>query len=510
MIWRGFVAVEGWATLLAVASFGWAQTVLGMIRRILVLCLLVQVNATRPGAASTKSGNSPGTTMLYHESLRPQFHFTSRGNWLNDPNGLVYFDGEYHLFFQHNPSGNEWGNMTWGHAVSPDLLHWRQLDDALKPDALGTTFSGSAVVDRDNTAGFQSSAEPAMVAIYTAAGGTSEESKGKPFTQCLAYSNDRGRTWTKYAGNPVLGTVAEGNRDPKVVWYAPTRRWIMALYKSHNDFALFSSSDLKVWTHLQDLAIPGSEECPDFFEMDLDRETKRPRWIFTTANGRYLVGQFDGQRFIPEAGPYPSDFGANYYAMQSWSSTPDGRRIQIAWMRGGKYPGMPFNQQMSFPCELSLRTTAEGPRLFRTPVREIESLYAGQHELKNLDLKPGGVEPLSGIRCDGVDVTVELLPRGEESEIDFSVHGHALMYSAKRHELSFLGRSMVIHPAGDGTVRLRFLIDRTSVEVFADDGLSVLSSCFVPIQGASSLRLQAKRGSAMIAQLDLHSLKSAW
>ncbi len=170
----------------------------------------------RPMAARQES-------TLYHEALRPQFHFTPARNWMNDPNGLVYYRGEYHLFFQHNPFGRQWGNMTWGHAVSPDLVHWRQLPNAIEPDRLGTIYSGSAVVDRDNTTGFQQGREKPLVAIYTAAGGSSPQSQGQPYTQCLAYSTDRGRTWTKYAGNPVLPHVIGENRDPKVIWYPPER-----------------------------------------------------------------------------------------------------------------------------------------------------------------------------------------------------------------------------------------------------------------------------------------------
>ncbi|RYG46572.1 glycoside hydrolase family 32 protein, partial [bacterium] len=173
-------------------------------------------------AAIAQADGIKGAKDLYAEPLRPQFHFTSRRGWLNDPNGLVFYKGEYHLFYQHNPYGWGWGNMSWGHAVSRDLVHWRELPVALHPDASGTMFSGSAVVDRENTAGFKTGTEDPLVALYTAA--------GKPFTQGLAISNDRGRTWTKYAGNPVLGHVVHENRDPKAVWHAPTRQWIIALY----------------------------------------------------------------------------------------------------------------------------------------------------------------------------------------------------------------------------------------------------------------------------------------
>ncbi len=320
------------------------------------------------------------TDVLYDETYRPQFHFTAQKNWLNDPNGLVYYKGEYHLFFQHNPESTSWGNMTWGHAVSKDMVHWQQLPHAIERDKLGTIFSGSAVVDWNNTSGFGQSgkdAEKPLVALYTAAGDTSPESKGQPFTQCLAYSIDQGRTWTKYAGNPVVKHIIGGNRDPKVIWYAPTKHWVMALYLDGIDYALLTSPDLKSWTQVQKMSLPGCGECPDFFELGVKGDGKTRKWVFTAANGQYLVGVFDGEKFTPEQPLQQVDFGANYYAVQSYSDIPpaDGRRIQIAWMTGGSYPQMPFNQQMSFPCELTLRKTEDGLRMYRWPVKEISNLY---------------------------------------------------------------------------------------------------------------------------------------
>jgi sucrose-6-phosphate hydrolase SacC (GH32 family) len=445
---------------------------------------------------------------LYGETYRPQFHFTAEKNWLNDPNGLVYFGGEYHLFFQHNPSGIEWGNMTWGHAVSTDLVRWRQLENALLPDAMGTMYSGSAVVDHGNTSGFGKGSEPPLVILYTAAGGESAESKGRPYTQCVAYSNDRGRTWTKYAGNPVLGEVAKGNRDPKVVWHGPTKRWVMALYKSGNDFALYASPDLKAWTHLQDLTMPGCDECPDFFEVPVEGKAGETRWVFVAANGRYWVGAFDGRRFTPESGPHPSDHGGNYYAVQSWSDVPEGRRIQLAWMRGGRYPRMPFNQQMSFPCEVTLRETAGGPRLFRRPVEEVKTLREGTGRW-NFELTPGGADPLAGVRGDLFDIVAEIEP-GEAEEVSLVVRGEAITYTAGDRTLTCLGKSVVLPEGRDGRVTLRVLVDRASIEVFADDGGVVMSSCFVPATDARSVEMRAKGGAARVRSLEVHTLRSAW
>ena len=443
---------------------------------------------------------------LYAEAHRPQFHFTAARNWLNDPNGLVFYKGEYHLFFQHNPRGINWGNMTWGHAVSRDLVHWRQRAHALLPDATGTMFSGSAVVDWENTAGFQRGVEKTLVALYTAAGGTSEASKGKPFTQCLAYSTDAGRTWTKYEHNPVLKHVRGENRDPKVVWHAPTRRWIMALYLDKDQFAFYASPDLKQWEHLQDLSVPGRSECPDFFPMAVEGDETDVKWVWTAADAQYLVGSFDGTRFTPEPGGVRRmEFGNNYYAVQTYSDAPDGRRIQIGWMRGGRYPRMPFNQQMSFPRELKLKRTPDGLRLFATPVPEIALLHGKRHEWSDLTLKPGGIL-LSGVAGELFDIEAEF-EAGDAREFGFKIRGETVAYSTTNKRLNALGSAPLA--LKDGVLRLRILVDRTSLETFANDGEATLSSCFLPPANNKSLEAFTEGGSVRIRSLRVTQLKTA-
>ncbi len=446
---------------------------------------------------------------LYNETYRPQLHFTAQKNWLNDPNGLLYYTGEYHLFFQHNPTGINWGNMTWGHAVSLDLVHWEQLPNAIEPDKLGTIFSGSAVVDWENTAGFQKGDEKALVTIYTAAGDTSPESKGQKFTQCIAYSTDRGRTWTKYEKNPVLPHILGGNRDPKVVWHAPTRKWIMTLYKDGNTYGFFSSPDLKTWTHLHDIAVPGCGECPDFFEMPVDGDPKKTKWVWTAANGHYLIGTFDGTKFTPETGPHQADWGANFYAVQTYSDIPpqDGRRIQIAWMRDGRYPGMPFNQQMSFPCELKLRTFPEGIRMCRLPVKEIEKLHTKRHQWRDWVLKPGE-NLLAGLSGELFDIRTEV-KLGDTSEFGFRCRGEAIVYAANKKKLSCLGRSAELEPVSN-RIKLQILLDRTSIEVFGNDGKVSMTSCFLPRSKDRPLEIFAAGGSVRILSLDIYELRSAW
>ena len=445
---------------------------------------------------------------LYNETYRPQFHFSPKKNWTNDPNGLVFYGGEYHLFFQHNPFGVNWGNMHWGHAVSKDLVHWKELPVALAPDEHGTCFSGSAVVDRNNTAGFQTGAEKALIAIYTGAP-VPEVERGPRFTQCIAYSTDRGRTWTKYDKNPVLPHLVGQNRDPKVIWYDPGKKWIMALYEDGNDYALFSSLNLKEWTHLSDIHMPGCSECPDFFELPVDDNPVNTRWVFVGGNGNYMLGRFDGTAFTPETEALRSDWGASFYATQTYSdiAKEDGRRIQIAWMNGGKYPGMPFNQQMTFPCVLTLRTFPEGIRMCRMPVEEIALLRDQEHLWQDVSLQPGN-DLLSGLSGELFEIRAEF-ESGNAAEFGINVRGTSINYSAKENKLTCLERQADLQPVAN-RIRLCILVDRTSIEVFGNDGKVSMSSCFLPRAEDMNLAIDSSGGCAKIIKLEVYSLRSAW
>ena len=467
------------------------------------------INVDEITMSNEKQAEEIKTDELYNETYRPQFHFSSKQNWLNDPNGLVFYRGEYHLFFQHNPSSVNWGNMTWGHAVSSDLLHWNQEPNAIEPDKLGTIFSGSAVVDRTNSAGFQVGSEKTLVALYTAAGGTNAESKGQPFTQCLAYSTDRGKTWTKYAQNPVLQHIAAENRDPKIVWHEPSKHWIMALYLDKEDYALFSSPNLKEWTKLQTLSLPGCSECPDFFPITVEGSPQEQKWVFTAANGHYYVGAFDGKQFTPEGPIQQVDFGANYYAVQSYSDIPesDGRRIQIAWMNGGSYPQMPFNQQMSFPCTLTLHTTPDGLRMYRSPVREIAALQASKTRWSNLTLH-ADTNPLKAFVGELWDIQLEC-DLQDATAFGLRVRGEDIRYHVKEKTLTCLGRTAPLEPVGN-RVKLRILVDRTSLEVFGNDGRISMTSCFLPRQKARGLEIYSIDGDIKILSMSVAPLRSAW
>ncbi len=444
---------------------------------------------------------------LYEETYRPQFHFTAQKNWLNDPNGLVYYGGEYHMFFQHNPSGINWGNMTWGHAVSPDMLHWKQLPNAIEPDALGTIFSGSAVVDVNNTAGFQTGDEKVLVVFYTSAGSFAP---GKPpFTQSIAFSNDRGRTWTKYAKNPIIGHIKGRNRDPKVIWHAPTRKWIMALFLDGHEFTLLSSSDLKLWTRLCDIDMPGVSECPDIFELPVDGDTKRTKWVFWGGNGNYCLGTFDGRTFTKESEPLRSEWGNNGYAGQSWSDVPpaDGRRLQILWMRGSRFPDMPFNQQMSFPCEVTLRTFPEGIRLCRQPVREIERIRGRHQHWADAMVKPGE-NVLAKVTGRLFEIRADIAV-GNAAEVGVTARGIPVVYDTKAGKLSCLGKSAPLAPIAGG-IQLRILVDRASIEVFANNGKIVMSYALPLAPNNRSIELFAREGNAKLESLDVWELRSIW
>jgi fructan beta-fructosidase len=442
----------------------------------------------------------------YGERLRPRFHFTALKGWINDPNGLVFQDGEYHLFFQHNPTGKKWGNIHWGSAVSRDLVHWTELPDALAPDRFGMMWSGSAVVDWKNTSGLGTGSRPPIVAVYTA----TNPYRGKLAVQCIAASNDRGRSLVKYEGNPVLPRVTAVSRDPKVVWHEPTGSWIMALYLDGHDFALFRSPDLRAWERIDDVTLPGARECPDFFELPIDGDPKKSRWVFWGADGAYRLGTFDGRHFAAETETLISESGPNGYAAQTWSDLPpgDGRRIQVSWMRGGTYPRMPFNGQLSFPVELSLRSFADGPRLCRMPVREIEILYRETRRYDRVGLEQGRsfVPEVSGDLFD-LEATVSFSSKTEE--VGLFAHGTQLRYLVGEGCFLCFGRKIPA-PVGGGRLTLQLLVDRTSLELFVPPGRVSAGFCRIPEAQKAPLELYALGGGAEVTLLVVRELASAW
>ncbi|MFO0969341.1 MAG: DUF4980 domain-containing protein [Gemmataceae bacterium] len=438
-----------------------------------------------------------GDADLYREPLRPQFHFSPKRGWTNDPNGLVFFNGEYHLFFQHNPYGWGWGNMHWGHAVSKDLVHWVELGDALYPDAMGPVFSGSAVVDWKNTSGFGKDGKPPLVLIYTAA--------GNPTVQCLAYSRD-GKSFTKYAGNPVLKQITPGNRDPKVFWHEPTKRWVMTLYvevdKKHTIHFL-TSPDLKDWTVRS--KIDGFFECPDFFELPIDGDATRKKWVLTAASSEYMIGGFDGEKFTPETPKLPGHRGRGFYAAQTFSDIPaaDGRRIQIGWLQAPS-PGMAFNQAMSVPLELSLRTTPDGPRLAWAPVKELNGLRGKSHAGYKITLTNS--ETTLTDRAELVDLEAVFKPG--KGKVTFLVRDIPVVYDGAKEEL-IVNKHRAPAPLRGGHMELRILVDRTAIEVFASDGLTYVPMPLIPEAARRSIRVDVT-GSADFRTLSSWEVRPIW
>lgn len=454
----------------------------------------------------------------FDELYRPQFHFTPEKNWHNDPNGLVFYKGEYHMFYQYNPFGNKWGYMHWGHAVSTDLLHWEHLPVALFPDENSkdsvecTAFSGSGLVDINNVTGLQSGEEKTILLFYTS----------QHCGQRLAYSNDKGRTWKKYDKNPIIPyDPTDDARDPKVFWHEASKQYVMALYRkpenkeSAKGVSFYTSKDLINWTLKSH--IPGFFECPDLVELPVNRRADDKKWVLFDGDGSYMIGSFDGEKFTPESGKRKSDFGANYYATQTWSNIPetDGRTIQIAWMRGGEFPEMPFKGQMTFPCELSLKKFTEGIRLIRKPIKEIEQLHLKGMLWENKNLIPGiNKNILKGVKGDCMHIVGNFNIKTADSfgfvvRLDKKANGTEITYEVKNKTITCMGKSAVVEPV-DGVVKLEILLDRSSIEIFANDGKIVLSSCFNPAQNGDGIYLFNTGGELLVEKLEIYPLKSIW
>ena len=395
----------------------------------------------------------------YDGALRPQFHFSPIRGWMNDPNGMSYYKGEWHYFYQHNPYGVKWGNMHWGHAVSKDMFHWREVGEALYQDPkLGAMFSGSAVVDKDNTTGF---GKDSHVLVFT---GTANGS-----TQCIAYSLD-GRSYTKYEGNPVVPNITGGNRDPRVFWYKPGKHWVMALYvveNKHKNTVILNSPDLKSWTRVGtivgDKELGGGflHECPELFELSIEGE-KGTRWVVFGATGEYGVGTFDGKEFqFEEKYLSMTRNVGGYYACQTYGDIPDGRRILQPWFQV-KMPGMPFSQMSGMPRTLGLRRTSNGLRIVQYPVKEVESLRKG---------KPVKLADFDG---ELAEVFLDMDVR-KSRFVWFKLRGIDVRYDAARELLSVPGGTTA-WPLVKGRLKARIFIDRIGMETFSDDGLAVLPS----------------------------------
>ena len=491
-------------------------------------------------AAALTCGRRTHSTGTYQEPLRPQFHFTPASNFMNDPNGLVYYKGEYHLFYQHNPFGQTWGHMSWGHAVSRDLLHWEHLPVALREEGGVMIFSGSAVVDRENSSGFcqaDGADRSCLVAIYTGHG------LGKQ-TQNLAYSNDRGRTWTKYAGNPVIDLGLKDFRDPKVFWHEPTRRWVMVtVLADQHKVRFFGSADLKRWERLSDFGPAGATggvwECPDLFALPVDGDPARTKWVLDVdinpggiaggSGGQYFIGRFDGTTFVNDNPPGHTmwvDYGKDFYATISFADLPesDGRRIWMAWISNWLYanqePTVIWRGAQSVPRALSLRQLPDGIRLVQAPVAELTTLRttAAPAVVADRVELPGSAEiEIEITRGNWREAGIRLANAAGE-EVVFGVTSKPLEVFVDRRRSrrrsfhkDYPGRHAGPVRWRDDKITLRVFFDRSVVEIFANDGETVLTERVYPTQPLDRLELlPAKNEGRTATSARLWTLRSVW
>lgn len=460
----------------------------------------------------------------YDQPNRPQFHFMSKKNWINDPNGMVYDGEKYHLFFQHNPKGTGWGNMTWGHATSPDMVHWTQHDHALLPYRVdrrtGTIFSGTAVIDHNNSLGKQVGAKKTICAFFTFA--------AKPaFYQAMAYSTDGGESFTYWnEGRAVVENqgLDSGERDPKVFWHEGSQQWVMALWVERKPGRVrwFTSTNLVDWEFASDLMRDWAYECMDVVFLPIDGDKNNMKCLIYDASFDYEIGTFDGKEFRAETETLKNVRG-NFYAAQTFNQAPDGRVVQIGWMRGGpdsaKLFDVPHNQQLAFPCELSLKTTPDGIRLFVWPIKEIESLVSKKHSFTNVTLTEG-VNALAGVsELDLIDLEVTFSP-GDADRIVFdlprvSVHydtneqvlGHTGMDNEANEHLDWTADKLAPR---DGKVAIRLLVDRLTLEAFTFGGETFSAHYIHPNRGPEKLSIHSEGGTAQVHELTIHELKSAW
>ena len=513
--------------------------------------LILLLLAAGPALLAQPGSNSAS----YDRPYRPQYHFSPREHWTNDPNGLVYFEGEYHLFFQYNPFGDQWGHMTWGHAVSRDLLHWEQLPPAIPEENGIMIFTGSTVVDEQNTSGLCVDRKPCLVAIYT---GHTPKNKEQPAlqTQNLAFSNDRGRTWTKYSGNPVLDLHMSDFRDPKVFWSRQAARWVMVVALP-NDYKvrIYGSTDLRRWSLLSDFgpagATGGQWECPELFELPLEGAQNETRWVLKIglnpgalqggSGEQYFVGSFDGTRFTndnPVSKTMWTDYGKDCYCALTFNNLPRGHAtVMVGWMNNWQYakdlPTSPWRGQMTFPRSLRLRKTPEGMRLVQTPIDPLRRLERKETEATSVT---GTVETVNRWLTTKLQMTkgrtFQLkaeIPLGTAQEVGWRILKKGDRFTTIGYDRSarmlFLDRTdsglttfnkefphrieaaLVLQ---EPILRLNVLVDRNSVEIFAGDGRLASTNLVFPPEDAGGLEVYAKGGQAGKISVRIAAIQSTW
>lgn len=459
----------------------------------------------------------------YNEKYRPLYHFSPQYGWTNDPNGMIYHDGEYHLFFQHNPYGSTWGNMSWGHAVSKDLKKWEYLPVAISPDSLGTIFSGSAVIDKDNTSGF---GENAMVVIYTSA--------GQAQTQSIAYSLDNGRTFTKYDHNPVLSDPDYVDfRDPKVFWHQGTNQWIMSLATTQT-ISFYGSKNLKEWNKLSEFgegigSHSGVWECPDLFPLTYNGQNKWVLFVSLSGAIQYFIGDFDGKIFKADKLPYPIwlDYGRDNYAGVTWTDAPDNRRVFIGWMTNWDYanhvPMLNFRNAMTIPRELKLINNGKHLVIANSPVKEIAELRRTTEKITDFKFdKEYAINRLLKDNQGAYEIEMTVKPtanfnfklmnkKGENLKFTFDLTKGSVIADRSNSGVSDFNNNA---PSADITAplvkrdsyKIRLLIDKSSSELFINDGEVVQTNTIFPSDPYNALVFESE-GNVSVENINIYELK---
>ena len=512
-------------------------------------CILLILITGCIQTSKTQSTQKPSKTHM--EKFRPQYHYTPKEMWMNDPNGMVYYEGEYHLFYQYYPDSTVWGPMHWGHAVSKDLVHWEYLPIALYPDTLGYIFSGSAVIDWNNTSNLGSKNNPPMVAIFT-----HRHLDGKPRgfeSQSLAYSIDKGRTWKKYKNNPVLvDENSLGFRDPKVFWHVNTKKWIMII-SAEDKVKLFSSTNLIDWKSESSFgkgigAHGGVWECPDLFELPI-KGTQETKWVMLVSIGdggpnggsatQYFIGDFDGTTFTPINKEINwLDYGKDNYAGVTWSDLPDpNKRIFIGWMSNWQYANMvpthPWRSAMTIPRELCIKYTGGKYQLASLPVPELSKLRRNMEEIPvqtistslDLNLKNNQLcqaeyvfkfkNPANNNSLGADSLIIEWSNQnGEKLELIYSFKEKQFSIDRTLAGSSEFSKNFPIKQtapyAFKGDLKFHIFMDWSSIEVFINDGELVMTSLFFPDEHYRNLRMHSKAGKMTLKKAQIWELNSIW
>lgn len=469
----------------------------------------------------------------YNEKFRPDYHFSPYYGWTNDPNGMVFNNGEYHLYYQSNPYGSMWGNLHWGHAVTKDFRKWEHLPFAIEPDSLGAIFSGSAVIDKNNTAGF---GKNALVAIYTSA--------GQIQAQSIAYSLDNGRTFVKYKNNPVLTDARYVDfRDPKVFWHNRSNQWIMSLATTQT-ITFYASKNLKEWIRLSEFGDGigdhgGVWECPDLFPLTFNGQTKWVLFVSINPGGpnggsatQYFIGSFDGKTFKPDDLPYPLwlDYGCDNYAGVTWNNAPDGRRIFIGWMSNWNYtnqvPTTHFRNAMTLPRDIKLLNNGDHLIVASYPVKEINGLRAETQNLGNIEVKTTNtVEKLLDNNTGAFEIEMTINnsnvnnfgfrlsnSKGESLDFFFDIEKRQFIVNRSKSGLvgfskNFASSSIISPLVVKDSYKIRLLMDKASSEIFINDGELVQTNTIFPTEPYNRLDFRCNGGNIIIDDFKIYKLQ---